>query len=304
MRWFRVLAATTVLLSPSFGRAGIIVSEQFQYGPTAGALAGQNGGIGFSTAWGDGSIAAIPWQYTPTGLSLGSLDTSGGAATWANTAIPPNGDSGVGLRPFTTSLGGIIYGAFLFRVNDQKPVSSGLNNTAGLLLGGPTDLNNPSFSVQTPEFAQNAAGLRMEGSSSLLSGNALSLGTTYLALFKFDSVGTAASGWVLNLGQYENFAPGGLTESALNAASLGSGATQVWERTSFDPTVTLDPMSHLLLMGAFARLDVTMDEIRFSNTSLAEAAPQAVPEPSSLLLAGIGALGLVRAHRKRNRRST
>ena len=39
--------------------AAVVVKEDFNYGATAGSLAGQNGGTGFSTAWNGGT-------YTPT----------------------------------------------------------------------------------------------------------------------------------------------------------------------------------------------------------------------------------------------
>jgi hypothetical protein len=288
-----VAAVAVILLSPERSRADIIASEHFEYGGAGGSLAGNNGGFGFSGGWADHTVPtnpSNPWTYTPTGLTFGSLDTAGGAASWSDPVSLDN-SMGIASRAFSSPLSGVVYGGFLLRVDDRLSDASA-SNTAALLLGQPGDTDNTAtFSMNTPEFGEAVAGQRLGGGGQKLDGEALAIGETYLALFRLDSAAGSVSGWILNVAQYENFVAGGLTESALDAAQLGGGATDVFERGSFSTGSAVASLDALVLFGAFGELSVTFDEIRFSNSSLGEVAPQ-VPEPSALTLAAIGAVGL------------
>jgi hypothetical protein len=54
-------------------QAQLTISEDFNYGTSAGNLTGQNGGSGFAAAWTGGTGG-----YLPTGLSFGVLSSPGG----------------------------------------------------------------------------------------------------------------------------------------------------------------------------------------------------------------------------------
>jgi hypothetical protein len=133
-----------------------------------------------------------------------------------------------------------------------------------------------------------------------LLGDPTALGTTYLALFKFDSVAQNATGWTLTLAQYENFSAGGLSEAALNAATTESGAMNVFERGPTSSGSVFGPLTHLNLFGFTEDISTTFDEIRLSDVSLAEAAGiAAIPEASTLAVWSVlSAMGLFFAKRK------
>lgn len=131
----------------------IIVEDQFSYGATAGALNGNNGGIGFNTAWTDrtgGSPTDTYWTYTPNGLTFGSLVTSGGAARWSNGN--DSNTSGVADRQLTSSLSAMVYGSFLFRIDER---TTSVNSTAALVIGeaGNTD-NTASLTMNARSLGE------------------------------------------------------------------------------------------------------------------------------------------------------
>jgi hypothetical protein len=276
MRLF-LAGCVALVLFPAAARASILASESFVYGAVGGDLVGNNGGSGFSGAWADSS-GGTAWDYQPLGLSFGSLSVAGGAAN-----RPAIVGANIVNRPFSSSLSGTIYGAFLFQINARPDNFS----TAAVILGaaGDSDVFG-SLTVNAPGFDSANGEVRVEDSGEELAGDPLALNTTYLALFRFDSVANAATAWFLTSGQYENFVAGGLNEADLNSAGLGSANTNVLERGS--TTGGDGPLTHLNLYGVFAEVSVTYDEIRLSDASLAEAAPSstvpgAIPEAASLV---------------------
>lgn len=305
-----LLVAAGLVQSHSAANAGIIAEESFDYGSTAGVLAGKNGGTGFSTAWADnqlsGSNPLVPWDYTPDGLTFGSVATSGGAARWTNGA--DNTRAGQANRQLTTSLTSTVYGTFLFRIDERATTS---NSTAALLIGAQTASDgSASFTMNAPQYGTgNIEGaLRINGSeeqfldnggSPLSAGDGtVGSGTTYMALFEYDPSLASSQGWILTLDQFLNFSGSStLTSTDLNSATLGSGSTQVLQRGGLSGgTGSTD---YLALFGAFENLNVTYDEIRLSDTSLSEAAPATVPEPSTLALACMGLLAAPGMYRRR-----
>jgi hypothetical protein len=113
---------------------------------------------------------------------------------------------------------------------------------------------------------------------------------------------------MLSAEQYDNFKLGGLDETELNAAAMGSLATNVMERATFTTTGgglpspgTFDNTDFLRLFNfGGAEIISQFDEIKFSNSSLNEAVI-GVPEPSALLgmVGGIGMLVGLRRPRSR-----
>jgi hypothetical protein len=85
--------------------------------------------------------------------------------------------------------------------------------------------------------------------------------------------------WVLNEAQFDTFKAGGLTEAELNAASVGTGSSDVWAKsTTQGPDDSLDPVNNLKFMayggwGPPEGILVSFDELRLSQTSLADVAP-------------------------------
>ena len=74
---------------------------------------------GFSGAWADG---ASIYQYTATGLTLGSLQVSGGAASFSSA------DSGYVAsvtRPFSATLPATGYGSYLLQATGSPLIRRG-----------------------------------------------------------------------------------------------------------------------------------------------------------------------------------
>jgi hypothetical protein len=286
------LAAFTFLLLGAPGaRAAILVKEGFDYGGTGGNLAGNNGGGGFSGAWANGPGI---YQYTPTGLTFGSLQVSGGAASFSSATSGYN--AGV-TRPFSATLPATGYGSYLLQATGSPLVSQG-----ALGLGAP---NSPptaaTVGFAAPDFFGGAAYV---GVFSAASGAALVPGQTYLQVFKYVTIagpGYMATEWLLTEAQFAGFKVGGLAESELNAAGIGSGAGQVWSRASFSGPAGF-PLADATfsIVGGFAGTDRGMiqDELRISDSSIDEATP--IPEPSTaMLVACVVIAAALSKHRKR-----
>ncbi|MFO0909716.1 MAG: PEP-CTERM sorting domain-containing protein [Isosphaeraceae bacterium] len=277
----RVLAAAVALSGGSAARAGILVSEDFNYGGTSGSLNGQNGGTGFSGGWSGGN-------YSSTGLTFSTLISSGGSYFASAT-------SG---RAFTAALGTSFYGSFLFQYTTQlatvQMVGFGTGLTANNQAANELRLQ-PSSDAGGGDKRPTVAGPNV-GETSLGTGT-LANNTPYLYLFHYSSA--SVTSWVLTSSQYDNFVAGGLQESALNAATIGSGSTNVTGRATSNGSGT--PNLANLNMYTFGGGNMLIDRLYISNTSLNETLA-AVPEPSSLALAGIvAALGGASAWRRRSR---
>ncbi|HEX8913022.1 MAG TPA: hypothetical protein VF796_11730 [Humisphaera sp.] len=278
----------------------MVASEGFNYGSTGGALAGKSGGAGFAGGW----STSNSFTYVPAGLTFGSLPTQGGAAAFSS---PASGSTNTE-RPFAATLSGTTWGTYLFRIDSR----SGTFNNLGLLLAstsGQSDANAP-LAISLPLNSSTTSGrvmiqfLDAAGAQNTVSGAAqqLGVGTTYMALFKIVPGSSAATAnlWLLTSNQYDLLAAGGVTEAELNAATIGSGDANVWGRASVTANLTLNSRAYLSLFGftGSGSLAQTVDEVRLSNSSLAEAA---VPEPGATTFALGAALAVVGTARRRKR---
>jgi hypothetical protein len=299
------------VISNSYG--AVIVYEGFDYGAAPSLL----GGLGNTTEIGlqgnwtsNGTVATATANYVPTGLTFSDLFVSGGLAQMNGLAASGDRTAAAWRQLNVDSQSGTLWGSYLFnRVSDVTTRS-----VASLLQGNANNItdNTGYFSLANNEFNQNVGGVRVSASVTGIGGAANAaaggvipaLGTTYLYVFKLENIGEpsgssqTATFWMLSAEQYDNFKLGGLDEAELNAAAMGSLATDVMERATFTtngglPTPgTFDSSDFIRLFNfAGAELITQFDEIKFSNSSINEAVI-GIPEPSAMV--GLaGALGML-----------
>ena len=246
-------------------------------------------------AWTDEGGTAYTVQAA--GLTFSDLSVGGGrvqvqdSGGWA-----PSSRIG---RDLSVSASGQTYGSFLYRL--ESPFDTNNYEVAGLMIGAPGEADNDqTAAVYASEWGQSV-GTRAEGNFGSSNGAALTQGETFLVLFSSNLTAGAQTVnlWALNGNQFDMFKSGSLTEAALNAAGVGSGSSDVWAKSTVSGTGNpLEATNNLKFMtfGGDDGMDVSYDELRLSNTSLAEAAP-VIPEPSSALLGGLGLLALLRRRR-------
>lgn len=262
----------------------VIAADSFFYGTAGDDLIGQNGGLGFTSAWMENynagaGIVKVPWKYDPIGLELAGVPSAGGSARYVTRSDLGNGQAGMSNRRLEAPIEDEIFVSFLYRQNSR----TGTDNTAALMFGGEFDLDtNSTFSLNLPDFGRTRTGLRIEGQrpNSAFTGSDLVPGTTYLALFvlspSLDSnESPSGTGWILSEAQYANFR-NNLTPEALNAVAVSTAPQHVTQRGSFTINRSLGAMTHLSLFAAFDSQDSSFDEIRVSTKSL-KAAVETMP---------------------------
>lgn len=268
-RTLQGLALLVFSLAPA-AQATTTVLETFDYGSSNAALNGLNGGSGFSAPW----SASI--NYSTTNLNFSSISNPGGS-------LLLNGGNGTNAsRTLTAPPVGTdsIYGSFLFQGAGSNFVG---DQAAFLFCNGACNNQNAIMSLNT------GAG----GGS--ITANSVA-GVPYMALFESTTTASTRnwSIWVLTAAQYDNFVAGGLLESDLNNATIGSGATSVTNR--FTRTSTTAAINNISLYR-FDGPAVYFDRIAFSTTSLGDLT---APEPATLALSGLCLLGVaLAAQRKR-----
>lgn len=251
--------------------AAITINEDFNYGASNQPLSGLNGGTGFSAAW------TGAHTYSALGLVLSDLISEGGA-------VLMSGDRTSASRTFSASLATPIYGSFLF----NAPTTFAGDQTDVLLCAA-------ACNDQDANVAFNLG----SGAKSITGG--LSTGVTYLVLFQAVLNGGGLrdwTAWVLNAAQYDSFKPGGFDVTAMNAAAIGTGATNVSNRYQQlnRPAIGLNNAT----LYRFDGPAVTVDRLQISATGFADLT-QAVPEPSTYAMAALGLALLARAARQRRR---
>ena len=298
-----VAVAGVVLALASAAQATVIVYDGFDNGTVnLGTLAGQGGGTGFSGNWVFG-LNSDTSGYQAAGLTFSNLQVTGGHATMAAPSGAVAARRTVS-RPLGVTQTGTIWGSYLIR----SPLIS--VNVAGVLVhtaaNGHDDSN--TFGVFPTRYGATNGQMRVSApgtGSNLEFDGSLSTDTTYINLLKFTNLGGGSqlhtlTTWTLTEAQFDNFKAGGMLESALNAASLGTGSTQVVQRgthsrTTVESLTTTDFFSLHTINAADQA--VRFDEVRISNVSLDEVTP--IPEPATM---GLLALGGVAGLRRRRRR--
>lgn len=211
---FAIISSATALcmcaMFSSHVSAAIIVQERFDY-TGSGDLAGKNGGVGFSGAWANGTNGNFT-DYVTTGLTFSDKSVLGGATTGI-----VGGVASTVTRNMTSPLAGTFYGSYLF----NQSASTNNIGVAAHLIGGSTDNDNTaSASLALDEFNTFLGGSRIEGTASVNSGTAITIGTTYLYLYQVTlGATTTVNNWILSAAQYDNFKTGDFDLATLNAAT-------------------------------------------------------------------------------------
>ncbi len=313
-------AAAALLLAIPSAHAALVLYEPYNYGLAQGAtMTGvQTNALGLANSYIDvdrnNSLASTnDVTYNTSSLSLPGVSEEGGSIT-----DNPNGGKPIFATSVASSLenglaGGNVYGSFLLSVSANNLGTTGSGLVSGLLFGttsftnnaisGITADNSSPINISPISWGQNYGQIRVGTVGAAGTGVQLVANTPYLELFQISlelgTGGVTAYSWTLSASQYANF-QGDLTATALNAAGTGTAANQVTEEASASGTdsglvSSLTSINNMSMMS-FGTTS-TYDEVRMSNTSLAEAAP--VPEPASLGLFAVGGLGLLLLKRRK-----
>lgn len=292
--FFTFLIGLMVLAICSIASADIILYEGFDCGESAGGLSGKAGSTSSGFLGGSTWTSQVggPATYETGGLSFGNLVVTGGDAQLSH----DEGRTSIA-RQIGTSYTGTLWGSYLFQCD--AGLGDGKLGTV-MVRQWPANGNDNTgeFNVYPDVSNGSLGGLKIKDNTDseqqqINTGDVISIGTTYLSLFKFTNLGGSSgdvvgSNWILTSDQYNNFKSGGLTEAELTSASTGTASNQVLQKTdSFSVSPTVYPRfqsgDYLQMVVATGPVTYKFDELRISDTSLDEAAP-AVPEPSLFVL--------------------
>ena len=271
--------AGLALVVSTRAQASLLVYEGFNYAGQSdnAALNGAafSGGIGLSGTW------AGAGKYRAAGLSFSDFAVAGGCAEGTNAEIY--------YRKLNVNQTGTIWASFLFKSVSAVDTTTNLSD---LIVSKKANGNDwqieTNFAVAPKKYNGTTGDIRLGGNTNPpevannTGGVAVAQNTTYLVLFKVQNLtpsgGVATSqtltSWILSAAQYDNFKSGGLTEVELNAAAQGGGAANVMQRTTLTATQKASfSVNDYLTVQSNNVGDYMHDEIRFSDASLAEVAP-------------------------------
>jgi hypothetical protein len=257
--------ALTILFTAGVCAAGYaqltnVASDGFNY--SAGSLAGQSGGSGWTSSWLNDYSSGASFQVSLSGMSYSGLTTSGGSLVW--------GSGGNGISEDSRSLplmdSGVVYLQFLSQFGSSS--GGGTPNirllNSGSLTGGFGGNGGPFGSVMS--ILDTSLNPAANGSSSTLA----NLSTLTFVIARIDYQNHSTSLWVnpnASTFDYENPATPDATYAGL-APAFNS-------------------------IAIYSRSPANVDEISIMA--------EAVPEPTSgvLLLSGIGAFLIYRWNRRK-----
>jgi hypothetical protein len=306
-----VVLASCLVVLPVASPAVQLVSDQFNY--TLGASAGgQNGGSGFSGAWGYSSqvSGSLSSAQIIAGLTFSDLPVSGNAARlrvvsssslgWGDTvylkrapsAVPGAGDEFWYRFLFHMDANITANGFYADMAIDDVETFGGYRKFGSYGLSG---LGNGRGGVSVDSGVTSAA----VGSPSLSDTG------TYLMIAKFTGINQATNvartgtWWALSTADYDAIKGGGITEAELNATHRQM-ATETVLPTALQPLNFTTADTYELrgyrppISNAFQNYD--FDEI-FSGTSLADLGLPQVPEPTASAILLLSACIIARRKR-------
>ncbi len=281
-----MMALAASLLVSRAAMGSVLIAEAFDY--NTGALAGNNGGTGWASAW-----------TTSFSTATGSIDVTSGSIAFSDYATTGNKVTlDFQTAPAFTSIwalrtvsqgvsSGDMWYSFLYQRQDTAGITT--SRTAEVRFNDGVI----HFGSQIKAASSQGIKVRYEGSTgSTAAATSIQDGNAYLAISKFENlnnVGPQATFWVLDAAGYDSIKAGGLTEAELNATAvlIATDATSTAEVL----TANLDKIE---LVNATSSYPFTfdLDEIRL-GVSLADV----IPEPASAGLIA-AAFGLLLARRR------
>jgi hypothetical protein len=251
---------TAVVCAAGYAQLTNVASDGFNY--SAGSLAGQSGGSGWTSSWLNDYSSGASFQVSLSGMSYSGLTTSGGSMVW--------GSGGNGISEDSRSLplmdSGVVYLQFLSQFGSSS--GGGTPNirllNSGTLTGGFGGNGGPFGGVMS--ILDTSLSPAADGSSSTLA----NLSTLTFVIARIDYQSHSTSLWVnpnASTFDYENPATPDATYAGL-APAFNS-------------------------IAIYSRSPANVDEISIMA--------EAVPEPTSgvLLLSGIGAFLIYRWNRRK-----
>jgi hypothetical protein len=285
---FLSLAASIAALTVT-AQAAVLVSETFDY--TAGALAGQNGGTGFTGAWTINNSAA---NVTSDSFA-GSVPTGYSLATASNSAtLAPSGTASVGVnRAFTTAIDTNVASTYFVSYQFAR---FDANNTA----------SGEQFRLQFRNGTTEQFGLGLSSTEliEVTNGTAFTGVTTAGSAFPIGSADFATAPKYLLVAKITLGAGPGA--DSVSASIFSSADSVSVEPTSWQITRTGSITASTLTgitFSASANTTASAGNIAVDNLYLGETfadVTSAIPEPSSFAaLAGVALLGFAASRRRR-----
>lgn len=291
----QVFAALVASALPA--SAALAVYEPFNY--STGALAGNSGATGLDTVTGWFSSGSNQQSVTSSGLSFTGLSTTGNKAE--RTSAPGGAHSGITLtstaQTALTQSDTSIYFTFLVRTDR---FSAGNEN---LTLAFGTD----SLDTSTGADGGNQASIGGTGNGfgfsidSVTSGNPFRF-SAYKSVGGTDSISEDIDGTYFDSGTTPATF---LVAGQIDWAATGNDTLSLFNIT--DVTATSAPTAFATMTADFdqttfdtisfeSRQIAVIDEIRF-GTEWSDVGLSIIPEPSAMLLGGLGTLLLLRRRR-------
>ncbi len=297
--------ASVFAASLSYASADLLVYQGFN-GYTAAPLPGQTVGAQVQglnaaatiTSAGTGANANI---FDATGMTFSNLVVNGGKGTYVDAT---GRASYIGFAYTGPAVTGTLYSSYLVRIATAQNSASVISLRANVT---PTGSGTASYfhtyaDYNGSTFTGSQYDNNNQGASS---GTTLAINTDYVVLGRFTNVGTALSAgtpgvattYVLTAAQFDFFKDGGFTDAELDAATVGSGPTNVTARNSDAPVTT---GTYTLTTGngiqfgpgnAGANQSLAYDEFRFGTSfnDVLPLVPVAPPTPVNVAISVTGA---------------
>jgi hypothetical protein len=263
----KLLAVAAGCLVFQSAQASLLFSEAFDY--TAANTLANVGNINPSSG--------LAWSPGNSGMTIGSGNVTypGLQDLGGNELLMAWGSACSATNTFAAVNSGQVYYSFLLNITTGSGANSYLTalNPGGTAPGGSGDALN----IYIDGANSQALRMRTAGASEFSATLApkLSLNTTYLVVLEYDFSTTTANLWL-------NPVPGDVQPVA-NETILGTGTVSSIANVGFKSQSTT---------GGF-----TIDNILI-GTTWGDVTPAAVPEPSTIALAGLGLLGLAARFRR------